>query len=290
MRELSTHIPRLLFGALAAVAVALNAQTALAQGAALVDPASIVYRPTAGEAVSGKVRLSNPGASLLRLRLYVSDWHFDPVGQFDFENVGTLPRSASTWVDLPLTTLELAPREAREITYTLNVPADAESGTHWTVIFAESEPSAPEPGQPAATISVRVGHIIYVNLPELRSDGTVLGLFGEPPAEPGRPYTIIAQYANIGNAAQSVAGNFTLRNGRGEVVIDVPIERSVVLPASDRAFVINVHGPLDAGNYTALVVLNFGDEERDVAGSLDFVLDTPLTEPVNAAAEESDEP
>jgi hypothetical protein len=253
---------------------------ALAQGgAALVDPASKLYQAELGQSLSGSVRISNPGTTPLRLRLYLSDWGLDLEGQFTFADAGSQRRSASEWVVFADATLELAPGQTRQLPYTIDVSADAEPGTYWTVLFAESEPTAPEPGQASATVSVRVGHIIYVNVPELSSDGAIVGIFGDPPANPGAPFVLIAQYANLGNAAQGVEGSFVLRNDRGETVIEAAIERSVVLPDSDRAFQVNLVGPLPAGNYTALVVLNYGDEERDVAGTYDFFLEEPLTEP-----------
>lgn len=247
-------------------------------GAALMDPASFLHQGRAGQTISGTVRVSNPMPTSLSLTLYISDWSFDPVGQFTFADAGTLERSASDWLTISSTTLELAPNQAVDLPYTIAVPADAMPGTHWSVIFAESAPTEPAPGQAAATFSVRVGHIVYVNVPTLESSGTIIGMFGTPPSVPDGAYSILAQYANTGNAAQGVEGNFTVRNERGETVIEAAIERTVVLPGVDRAFQINVVGPLQAGNYTALVVLNYGDEERDVAGAIDFVLTEPLLE------------
>lgn len=258
----------------------ITTAAALAQGgAALIDPASKLYFANPGESLSGSVSISNPAQTALRLRLSLSDWKLDLAGQFTFSDSGTLERSASGWVTFTTTSLDLAPNENHALSYTVNVPADSEPGTYWTVLFAEGEPSEPEPGQSSATVSVRVGHVIYVNVPELISEGAVVGIFGDPPSAPERPYMIMAQYANTGNVAQGVEGAFVVRNDQGETVIDAVIERSVVLPGSDRVFQINVVGPLPAGNYTALVVLNYGDEDRDVAGTHDFVLEQPLAEP-----------
>ena len=173
----------------------------------------------------------------------------------------------------------MGPNESANLENTQSVPADASSGTHWSVLFVESAPTDPEPGQAAATFSVRVGHIVYVNVPQLETDGAIIGMFGTPPSAPDGAYSIIAQYANTGNAAQGVDGTFTVRNQLGVSVIEAAIERSIVLPGLERAFQINVIGPLPAGNYTALVVLNYGDEERDVAGAIDFTLAEPLVEP-----------
>lgn len=268
-------------GFLLSLMVFAAAQNAAAQGggAALVDPSSKLYQATGGETVSGTVNVSNPGNSPLNLRLYLSDWNIDLAGQFTISEVGTEDRSASDWIAFDSPTMELAPGESVALPYTVTVPTDAEPGTHWSVLFVESEPSDPVPGQTAATFSVRVGHIVYVNVPGASSEGAVVGVFGQPPAEPGRPYTIIAQYANTGGLAQGVEGEFTVRDQTGERVIEATIERSVVLPGGERAFQINVVGPLPVGNYTALVVLDYGDSEQEVAGAHDFTLTEPLTEP-----------
>lgn len=251
-------------------------------GAALLDPASVIHQGIRGETINATVRISNPAPTALNLGLYLSDWTFDPIGQFTFTEAGTLERSASDWITLPTATLHLGPHETVQLPYEVAVPRDAASGTHWAVIFAEGEPSDPVPGQAATSISVRVGHIVYVNLPELESSGTITGMFATPPSSPTETYTVIAQYANTGNVGQGVEGTFTLRDERGEAVIEAQIQRSVVLPGTERAFQINVVGPLPAGNYTALVVLNYGSDEVDVAGAIDIFLEEPLLEPVSS--------
>lgn len=252
---------------------------AWAQSAAVVDPASSLHRAQPGETVEGIVRLTNPGDDPLPLRVYLSDWSFDAVGNFTFAEAGSTARSASSWLSFAPTAVEVAPSGSGIVRYTVSVPPDAEPGTHWAVIFAESEPSAPEPGQPAAAISVRVGHIVYVNVPPLASEGTIRGIFGESPTEGFPAYRLLVQYANMGNAAQGVEGTLSVRDGRGETAIEAAVDRQVVLPGSERVLQFNLVGPLAAGNYTALVVLDYGAEDVEVAGTHDFTLVDDLVAP-----------
>jgi hypothetical protein len=150
------------------------------------------------------------------------------------------------------------------------------------VLFVESEPGDPEPGQAAATFAVRVGHVVYLNVPPVTRAGAIAGIFGEPPAGPAEPYRLTVLYVNGGNAVTGVEGRFTLSNDRGEAVIEAEIDRAVVLPGSERAFQIDVVGPLPAGGYTALVVFDYGDEDQEVAGTYDFTLEEDLQEPDGA--------
>lgn len=256
-----------------AAAFVLALAVAHGQGAAMVDPASQVHVAAPGEAVAGSVvRVTNPTESTLRLRVYLSDWTLDLAGQFTFADVGTLAAGASDWITFQPSVLEIAPQATVEVRYDIQVPADAAAGTHQSVLFVETEPAEAEPGMIAATFSVRVGHVIYVNVPPLVKEGAISAIFGEPPVTAGEPYRMTVLYVNSGNSAQGVEGRLVVSDADGVAVIEADIERTIVLPGSERAFSINLIGPLPAGDYTALVVLDYGDVEREVAGTLDFRL------------------
>ncbi len=264
---------------LASALAALLAGVVLAQSAAVVDPASMLHTAAPGDTVEGVVRLTNPTTAPMALRVYLSDWDFDPIGQFTFAEVGSVARSASPWVSFAPNVLTIEPQRSAEVRYTVTVPPDTEPGTHWGVLFVESEPTDPEPGDLTATFSVRVGHVVYVNVPPLAVEGHIMGLFGEAPPTYGDPYRLIVQYANTGNVGQGVEGDLSVRDSTGAAVIEARLDRQVVLPHQSRMIQIDLHGPLPAGNYTALVVLDYGDVDVEVAGAHDFTLPDGLGAP-----------
>lgn len=242
----------------------------------MIDPPTRLMTAQAATTVEGSVRITNPTDRPMRLRLYLSDWDLDSGGQFRFMPAESTEASASGWASYSPSVVELPPEDTVEVDYFIEVPADAEPGTYRTVLFVESEPGEPEPGQLGASVSVRVGHVVYVNVPPLDTSGAITGMFGEWAGADGAPYRLFVQYANTGNAVHAVTGELSVRDGTGETVIGSTIDRSVVLPSSDRSFDIDLYGPLEAGNYTALVVLDYGDEEQQVAGTYDFTLERPL--------------
>lgn len=273
------HGARRPWATIALLALALLPGMAAAQGAAIVDPASAVHVASAGGVVEASFRIMNPTANALTVRLYLSDWGFNPVGDFTFADPGTQPSSASDWVVFDPPTAVVPPNSGIDVAYTVAVPPDAEPGSHWSVLFVETEPSAPEPGQPTATFSVRVGHIVYVNVGQGESSGAILGIFGEPPVAATDPYRLYVQYANTGNVVQGLEGRLSLRDRTGAVVLESDLERQVVLPGSERAVRVNLYGPLPAGDYTALVVLDYGDADVEVAGAYDLALEIDLEDP-----------
>jgi hypothetical protein len=257
----------------------LGPSQARAQGAAMVDPPTRVLSAEPGGTVAAAVRVTNPTDRPMRLRLYRSDWDLDSSGQFRFMPPDSSPSSASGWVTVEDTVIELEPQDTDDVEYFVEAPADAAPGTHRTVLFFESEPGEPEPGQLGASVAVRVGHIVYANVPPTESAGAITGIFGERGSGDRDPYRLFVQYANTGNAVHAVSGELSVRDASGRAVIEAPIDRSVVLPGSDRSFDIDLFGPLDPGNYTALVVLDYGDAEQEVAGTYDFALERALSAP-----------
>lgn len=258
---------------------AMVAFTATAQTAAVLDPANALHTVAAGSTISERVNVQNPGQFPLELQIYLADWKHSQTGSFEFLDAGTLDSSLLDWISFPSEPLSIAANGHSTIDYTVTVPSDALPGTYWGVLFVESRPGDVPPGVAATTFSVRVGHIIYVNVPELTSSGAITGIFGESPQSEADPFRVIGLYSNSGNSMQIIQGALTVRDSNGSTVIEVEIPRRVVLPQSTRAIVVNLVGPLPAGNYTAVLVLDYGDESREVAGALDIQLSQPLAEP-----------
>ncbi len=272
------------------LAVAFTLANAGAQTAAVLDPANALYEAPAGTTISGRVSVQNPSPAALELQVYLADWLHSQTGDFEFFEAGSLDSSLAEWITYSSESLPLEPNQGAALDYTITVPPDAAPGTYWGILFVESQPGAPAPGQTVTTFSVRVGHVIYVNVPELTLQGAISGMFGEPPLEETDPYRVIGLYSNGGNAMQIVQGALTVRDSAGTVVIEVAIPRRVILPASTRALVVSLFGPLPIGNYTAVLVLDYGDETREVAGAFDFQLQSPLAAPPVATDEQGSPP
>jgi len=61
--------------------------------------------------------------------------------------------------------------------------------------------------------------------------------------------------------------------------VSIPISREVALPGATRLLKANMAGPLPAGDYDALVVLDPNNMDQEVAGEYPFHLDQALAAP-----------
>jgi len=255
------------------------ALSALAQSTLGVEPPVLLKEAKPGETLTQTLRIHNVGTRPVRVRASLGDWTYDPMGKIQFLPVGTLKESASPWATFAPAEFLLEAKASRPLTYTLTVPKNAAPGTHWGVLFLESEDPNPPPGVPLATFRVRMAHVFYVNIPPLTSSGRITGIVPSAPQKPQDPFRFALQYQNTGNTAQKLSGRFEVRDTSGRKVAEVLIEEEVVLPGQVRILPIALVGPLPVGNYTALAILNYGDPSKDVAADLPFTLRTPLAAP-----------
>lgn len=255
------------------------ALSALAQSTLGVDPPVLLKEARPGETLTQTLRVYNVGTRTVRVRVSLGDWTYDPMGKIQFLPVGSLKESASPWATFAPPEFLLEAKQNRALTYTLTVPPNAAPGTHWGILFLEAEDPNPPPGVPLATFRVRMAHVFYVNVPPLQTSGRITGIVPSAPQGPQDPYRFAVQYQNTGNTAQKLSGRFEVRDASGRKAAEVEIEEVVVLPGQVRILPIALVGPLPAGAYTALAILNYGDPTKDVAADLPFALRSALAPP-----------
>ncbi|MDM7323413.1 MAG: hypothetical protein P3W93_000175 [Thermus sp.] len=252
---------------------------ALAQSTLGVEPPVLLKEAKPGEVLTQTLLVYNVGTRPVRVRASLGDWTYDPMGKIQFLPTGSLKESASPWATFSPAEFLLEPKQNRPLTYTLTVPKDATPGTHWGILFLESEDPNPPPGVPLATFRVRMAHVFYVNIAPLTTSGRITGIVPSPPKAAQDPYRFAIQYQNTGNTAQKLSGRFEVRDASGRKAAEVEIEEVVVLPGQVRILPVTLVGPLPVGSYTALVILNYGDPGKDVAADLPFSLRIPLAAP-----------
>ncbi|HEX7022877.1 MAG TPA: hypothetical protein VF171_08465 [Trueperaceae bacterium] len=260
------------------LAALLSLSAATAQTALGLQPPAKLYTLAPGESITQTLRVDNPASEPVAIRVYPGDWQFDAYGKSVFYPAGSLPQSASSWITFTPSQLDLESREHGEIRYTLTVPPGTAPGTYWGVLFAEGENPNPTPGETLASFRIRTGHTFYVEVAPVTSSGEIAGLFTTPPATSTDPYTFGVQYSNTGTKLQRLTGRIEVRDTSGATVATIPLDGIISLPGSTRTITAQLYGPLAPGDYTALVVLNYGDPTLDVAGEAFFTLDQPLAE------------
>ncbi len=261
---------------------------ALGQSIVGLDPSNKVFHVTPGQTITQSVAVYNPneGAESFKINAYLADFTYNPFGEIQYANSGTYPESASKWLTVSPSTVELKGQDRQQVQYTMTVPANAKPGTYWVMLMFEAQAPNAQPGQLAA-FRTRVAHTVWVFVDPTVNKGEISGIFDQQPKNENQPVYLGVQYNNTGSAATGVQGRIELRNEQGDLVQTVPLKLEVSLPGRSVLLQTPVSG-LKKGKYFALAVLSNGSKDQDVVGEYNF--DVPFDLKGDAVAATGSQP
>lgn len=142
----------------------------------------------------------------------------------------------ASWLKLPLSRITLAPREKQEIKFSIEVPASAEPGGHYTALLWGTAPAAKE-GE--VGISGKTGHLILLKVSgAIKEAGRPLAFGTGKKIYSALPVDFAVAFKNEGNVHLKPLGQIEIKNifGRQAAIIPLNAEGKNVLPASIRTF------------------------------------------------------
>lgn len=101
--------------------------------------------------VEGVLTLVNPDQSSHQASISLSDVRSDPKLGTVYLKAGTLPRSNTSWIELPSSVVTVPAKGMITVPYRINIPENAASGTHWGVLLVR--PTASEGANPTQAVN-----------------------------------------------------------------------------------------------------------------------------------------
>lgn len=239
---------------------------AWAQTGVGVSPPRVVLPAEPGQRLEGEVVVDHPGKTgPMQVEAMLSDVLVAPDGEPFYLEPGSHPRSAAGWIRYEPVAFALEPKQARTVRYSIEVPADAETGTYWAVLFFDSGPLEPEEARGVGVhMRVRVGHVIYVNVGKVTREGRIEGMRFRP-AEGRKPPRVQVKFRNTGNGLLRLNGYVELRDGEGRVAAKGVVHNAASLPGMSYAIDAVLDHVPPTGRYVALARLDYGEAEVIVA-------------------------
>lgn len=222
-----------------------------------------------GDRLQRRVRVCNGTEAPLQVSLYsnaaaIADGGFLPQGSPRAEN------ELSRWTTVEPSTLLLEPDAPADVDVTVSVPADAEPGERYAVVYAEVPPAA---GGSGVGVASRVGIRQYVFVRGASApvtDFTIRTLTAGRGIE-GRP-VVQGSVQNTGDRAVDVAGTLQLTNGPGGVSAG-PFPATVgttIAPGQSAPVEVLLDQALPAGPWVARLDLASGDTRRAAEAAVTF--------------------
>lgn len=245
--------------ALAGAVLLCGPREALAQQVSVgVTPASVDAKIRPGAAHTQTYTIFNHTGARLRFRCAVTDYWYDEQNRRLMGRPGTLPRSASLWVQLTPSEVVVEPDASATVKAVITVPPDA-VGSYYTMPVFEAVPEVAKPvgAASAATIGVRFRGLMMLTT-EAGADYQIeiAGGRATPPTA-SSPLGLDLDVRNHGTAHARVRGSFALIDAAGRPAGRGKLNEKRLLPGQRDSCRGDWAGELTPGRYVAVVTLSY---------------------------------
>jgi hypothetical protein len=224
-----------------------------------VSPASVDARVKRGASYTQVYTLSNNTGARLRFRCSVSDYWYDEQNRRVTGRPGTLPRSASTWVQFSPAEVIIEPRSEATVRAVISVPQSAAGGFYTMPVFEALPVDAPAPDGSNATASIgfRFRGLMMLTTEDAAEYNVEIVSGSVRAPTPSAPLALDLDVRNRSTAHARVRGAFAILDSAGTPSGRGRIQEKRFMPGQRAAYAGEWVGELSAGHYTAVVTLSY---------------------------------
>src|SRR5437870_2515089 len=228
-----------------------------------VSPTRIEITASPGDQVESSFKFWNGTDADLPVHLEGFD-----IGPQDEEGHATVEgedatNSLKAWLKPAYPDLNIAPKQEITLPFSLDIPANADPGSHWGALLAITAPAAQSNG---AAVNVRTGVILLVHVLGPVTEKLVLETVLVPGFAESPPIPIEARFRNEGTVHEAPQGTIEVRNIFGALVATGTLPVRNVLPGVVRKVDASVGGRgFWLGRYTVLLSAAYGDTGETLA-------------------------
>ena len=256
-----SHNLRLFFAG-ACLALLCGAGTSVRAQSLGLTPAIMDATVKRGATYSNTFTISNGTNTRLRVRCSVSDYWYDDNNQRLTGRAGTLPRSASLWVQFTPSEFIIEPRSSGSVQAIITVPKEAAGGYYAAPVFetenADASALAPQAaGTARATLKIRFEGLLLLTTEDATEYNVEIMAGQIAPPTASSPLEMNLDVRNRGTAHARVRGVYALLDASGKLAGRGKIEEKRYMPGQRDSFKTAWAGELAPGRYTALVTLSY---------------------------------
>lgn len=253
----------LVFLSVIVIAGCFNVSPAQQPASVAISPASIDTKVKRGASYMQTFTLTNNTGTRLRFRCFANDMWYDEQNKRLNGRPGTLPRSASLWMQFTPSEIVVEPNSSAVVKAVITFPRGV-SGSFYTVpvfdVMPADKPSTATVAQEdMATTSIGIrfrGLMMFTT--EEGSEYNVEIMSGRilPPTVSSE-LELNLDLRNRGTAHAKLRGAFAILNSSGGLVGRGNIEEKRYLPSQRDTIKSKWSGELPPGNYTCVVTLSY---------------------------------
>jgi hypothetical protein len=164
--------------------------------------------------------------------------------------------SLKSWVKPVYPDVVVFPKQEIALDFTIEVPANADPGTHWGGVVVRTVPVSAGVG---AAIQARLGTIVLLRVAGEATEKLTLESVSVPDFLESPPLTLAARFKNEGTVHEAPQGTIEVRNMFGWLAATATLPVRNVLPGDVRKVEASVGEGFMLGRYTVLFHATYGD-------------------------------
>lgn len=208
------------------------------------------------------VALGNAGKSPVAALTYVSDAYSLVNGGFGVKTADDPPTGPTTWIDYPSETIDLAPGDRTERTFTVSVPADAAPGQYISGLSIQTADSIAVGDSNMLRQIIKKSVAVFIVVPGPEAPSLEIGEARLDQTGPAS--TLSVDIRNTGNVFLNPEGTVEVTTADGKPVLSSPVRMGTVYAGDETTLELSIPTTLPGGDYSVSVSL--GDTEHGVKG------------------------
>ena len=245
-----------------AVLAMLFAGNAMGQSLGLA-PAEVKATFLPGQPIQFEVGVSNDGPNPVVMRATVSDLWYNEKNEKIFGPPGTLPHSASNWIELLPRNFTVAAHGTSKVKVTITPPVDVEGG-YYAVLFLESKPELVREAtaqSKALYANIRLGSIILLTAAKTERESVAVSDATLSPPAANRNLNLKFLMNNNSNTHLFPQPKLAILDATNKLVARAEAESKRFLPGQKDWIEVPWAGSLPPGNYKAILTLLYGQDK-----------------------------
>jgi len=243
-----------------------------------ISPSRVRFNVLPGKSKTTTIKINNDTEEGKAFRVKFNDFNMNEHGKSQFVEPGNGKYGISNWVSVSPSFIEVGPGEKKEVTITIDVPLDeAGKKAAWGIMMIEEaaeRKSLDYGNENSESIAFGIvptlafGVFLYQNPPGVSTNEVEIMDFMIQEKDERYFVNIDAQNTGTGIAYCKAYVELTnLNNGEQEKLL---VKSFTIVPELTRVFSFELPDYLTNGKYSAVGVLDYGNEQEIEAAELEF--------------------
>jgi len=232
-----------------------------------LSPGTLKIQSQAGEKKSLSIRVFNESKQPVWVTPSVEDWSYGAKGDKIFRPPGTFPFSLAPYVEIEAAPFLLEPRQSKQVSLHVAVPAD-KLGGHHAIAFFHAVPYQPQPQKQRSQVkmAIRLGTTLLYENPE----SSVIQSRIRAAEVQSRPtgLQVRLKIQNDGNTWLDSSATVAVMDNADNFLGTFKLPRQILLRGQQAELVGEWKRKLKAGTYRILITYQYREQSTTIARTL----------------------